>query len=153
MPATTFFTNTTWTVLIASVVGLVVARTALARIPGPVPLASGLLAVLVAVLASQSNFQGMAAAPLFVLCGLCVLLIHIGLLVLAARVFRFDLHLCGLASLAQIGGVASAPLLAATYSQALVPIAVLMAMLGLILGTGIGLFMASVLSALAPITG
>jgi uncharacterized membrane protein len=153
MPATTFFTTTTWTVLIASLVGLIVARTSLARIPGPVPLASGLLAVLVAVLASQSNFQGMADAPLFVLCGLCVLLIHVALLVAAARLFRFDLHLCGIASLAQIGGVASAPLLAATYSQALVPIGVLMAMLGLILGTGIGLFMANVLSALAPVTG
>jgi uncharacterized membrane protein len=40
--------------------------------------------------------------------------------------------------------------LAATYTPILVPIAVLLAMLGLILGTGIGLFMASVLSALAP---
>lgn len=153
MPATTFFTSTTWTVLIASVVGLVIARTGLAKIPGPVPLASALLAVLVAALASQSNFRGLADAPLFVLCGFCALLLHIGFLALAARLFRFDLHLCGIASLAQIGGVASAPLLAATYSQALVPIAVLLAMLGLILGTGIGLFMASVLSALAPITG
>jgi uncharacterized membrane protein len=153
MPVTTFFTATTWTVLIASVVGLIVARTPLARIPGPNPLASALLAVLVAVLASQSNFRGMAAAPLFVLCGFCVLLVHIVLLALAARVFRFDLQLCGIASLAQIGGVASAPLLAATYAQALVPVAVLLAMLGLILGTGIGLFMASVLSALAPVAG
>ena len=151
MPVTTFFTLTTWTVLAASIAGLLIARTRLARIPGPAPLASAMLAVLVALLASQSNFQGMAAAPVFVLCGLCVLLIHIVLLVSAARWFRFDLHLCGIASLAQIGGVASAPLLAATYAQALVPVAVLMAMLGLILGTGIGLFMASVLSALAPI--
>ena len=74
------------------------------------------------------------------------------LLALAARLFRFDLYLCGISSLAQIGGVASAPVLAATYSPVLVPIAVLLAMLGLILGTGIGLFMASVLSALAPVT-
>ena len=75
---------------------------------------------------------------------------HIALLALAARAFRFDLQLCGISSLAQIGGVASAPVLAATYTPILVPIAVLLAMLGLILGTGIGLFMASVLSALAP---
>ncbi len=68
-----------------------------------------------------------------------------------ARVFRFDLYLCGISSLAQIGGVASAPVLAATYSPVLVPIAVLLAMLGLIVGTGMGLFMASVLSSLAPV--
>lgn len=153
MPVTTFFTATTWTVLAASVAGLLVARMPLSAIPGPIPLASALLAVLVAVLASKSNFDGLAAAPLFVLCGFCVLLIHIGLLALAARLFHFDMHLCGIASLAQIGGVASAPLLAATYAQALVPVAILMAMLGLILGTGIGLLMASALSALAPVLG
>jgi len=68
-------------------------------------------------------------------------------------VFKFDMALCGIASLAQIGGVASAPILAATYSPVLVPIAVLLAMLGLILGTGVGLAMASVLSALAPGAG
>lgn len=153
MPVTTFFTVTTWTVLSATVAGLLLARTPLARIPGPGPLASALLAVLVAVLASKSNFEGMAAAPLFVLCAFSVLLIHVVLLALAAKLFKFDLHLCALASLAQIGGVASAPLLAATYSPALVPLAILMAMLGLILGTGIGLFMASALSALAPALG
>jgi uncharacterized membrane protein len=150
LPERAMLTPTSWVALIATLAGLVVARTPLARIPGPAPLASALLAMLVATLGSQSNFQGMAAAPLFVLCGLLTLAIHIGLLALAARVFRFDLYLCGISSLAGIGGVASAPVLAATYTPILVPIAVLLAMLGLILGTGIGLFMAQLLRALAP---
>ncbi|HEY5807580.1 MAG TPA: DUF819 family protein [Povalibacter sp.] len=150
MPVSTMLTQTSWTVLIATVVGLIVARTPLARIPGPTPLASALLALLVAVLASQSNFRGLASAPLFILCALLTMIIHIGLLALMARLLRFDMYLCGISSLAQIGGVASAPVLAATYSPVLVPIAVLLAMLGLIVGTGMGLFMASVLSGLAP---
>jgi uncharacterized membrane protein len=150
LPVSMMLTKTSWTVLIATLAGLIIARTPLARIPGPGPLAGALLAMLVAVLASQSNFAGMASAPLFVLCGLLALAIHVGLLALAARAFRFDLQLSGISSLAQIGGVASAPVLAATYTPILVPIAVLLAMLGLILGTGIGLFMANVLSALAP---
>jgi uncharacterized membrane protein len=128
-----------------------VARTPLARIPGPASIASALLAILVAVLASQSNFQGITSAPLFALCGLCTLVIHILLLALAARAFRFDMYLCGVSSLAQIGGVATAPALAATYSAVLVPIAALLAMLGLVLGTGIGLMMAKVLSTFAPV--
>jgi uncharacterized membrane protein len=150
LPVSSMMTKTSWTVLIATLAGLIVARTPLARIAGPAPLASALLAVLVAVLASQSNFQGMAAAPLFILCAATAMLLHIALLALAARVFRFDMYLCGISSLAQIGGVATAPVLAATYSPILVPIAVLLAMLGLILGTGMGLMMANVLSALAP---
>jgi len=150
LPTSGFFTVTSWTVLLATLVGLIVARTPLARIAGPAPIGSALLALLVAVLASQSNFSGIAAAPLFVACGFATLIVHVALLALAARVFKFEMSLCGIASLAQIGGVASAPILAATYSSVLVPIAVLLAMLGLILGTGVGLFMASVLSSLAP---
>jgi uncharacterized membrane protein len=150
LPTSGFFTTTSWTVLLATIVGLIVARTPLARVAGAAPIGGALLAVLVAVLASQSNFTGIAAAPLFVLCGLVTLLVHIVLLSLIARLFKFEMSLCGIASLAQIGGVASAPILAATYSPVLVPIAVLLAMLGLILGTGVGLMMASVLSALAP---
>jgi uncharacterized membrane protein len=150
LPTSGFFTTTSWTVLLATLAGLIVARTPLARIAGPAPIGSALLALLVAVLASQSNFSGIAAAPIFVLCGLVTLALHVGLMSLAARAFKFEMSLCGIASLAQIGGVASAPILAATYSPILVPIAVLLAMLGLILGTGVGLMMASVLSALAP---
>jgi uncharacterized membrane protein len=150
MPVSTMLTPTSWTVLIATIAGLILARTPLARIPGPATLGGALLALLVAVLASQSNFHGLATAPLFILCAFCTMLVHIALLALLAKIFRFDLYLCGISSLAQIGGVASAPILAATYSPVLVPIAVLLAMLGLVMGTGIGLLMANVLSALAP---
>lgn len=150
MPVSTMLTRTSWTVLLATLAGLIVARTPLARIPGPTALAGALLALLVAVLASQSNFHGLATAPVFILCAFFTIVIHIVLLTVLARVFRFDMYLCGISSLAQIGGVASAPVLAATYSPVLVPIAVLLAMLGLILGTGMGLVMAGILSALAP---
>ncbi|MEO6066110.1 MAG: DUF819 family protein, partial [Lysobacterales bacterium] len=109
MPVATMFTQTSWTVLFATLAGLAIARTPLARVSGPTPLASALLACLVAVLGSQSNFEGMSAAPLFVLVGFCVLALHAMLLLGAARLFRFDLHLCGIASLAGIGGAATAP--------------------------------------------
>jgi len=153
IPPTGFFTATSWTVLMATILGLLVARTPLANLAGAAPLGSALLAVLVAVLASQSNFTGIATAPIFVVCGFVVLIIHVALLTLAAKVFRLEMKLCGIASLAQIGGVASAPILAAMYSPVLVPVAVLLAMLGLVLGTGVGLGMASLLSAFAPGAG
>jgi uncharacterized membrane protein len=58
MPTSTMLTKTSWTVLFATVAGLLVARTPLARVPDPAATGSALLALLVAVLASQSNFQG-----------------------------------------------------------------------------------------------
>ena len=150
MPVSGYFTTTSWTVLFATVLGLIVARTPLARAT-PGAIASALLALLVAVLASQSSFAGLGKAPMFVLAGFLVLALHGLMLAGCAKVFRFDLHLAGIASLAQVGGPASAPVLAAAYDKVLVPIAVLLAMLGLVLGTGVGLAMARILGALAPV--
>jgi uncharacterized membrane protein len=150
LPTSSMFTANSWTVLIATIAGLTVARTPLAQVPGPTVLGGALLALLVATLGSQSSFSGIAAVPVFLACGFAILIVHIALLALAARAFRFEMHLCGIASLAQIGGIASAPVLAALYAPRLVPIAVLLAMLGLVLGTGVGLGMAHLLSGLAP---
>ena len=135
-------TATSWTMLIATVVGLVVARTPLARFPGAADARQRAAALLVAVLASQSNFAGMAPRR----CSCCAACSSADPRAAAGacrRAFRFDLYLCGISSLAHIGGVASAPVLAATYSPALVPVAVLLALLGYVLGTGFGLSMAA----------
>lgn len=149
LPSSSMLTATTWTILLATVAGLCIAHTPLARFAGASAVSGTLLLVVVAVLASQSNFSGIAAAPMYLACGLSILAIHAVLLALAARLFHFDLYLCGISSLAHIGGVAATPILAASYSPPLVPVGVLLALLGYILGTGFGLLMARVLSMLA----
>lgn len=141
--------TTTWTILIATGLGLLAAHTPLARFPGAGAISGALLIAVVAVLASQSNFEGIASAPLYLLCGVTIIVLHAILLAFAARVFHFDLYLCGIASLAHIGGVAATPILAASYSRALVPVGILLALLGYVLGTGFGLLVASILSSLA----
>jgi len=149
LPTSSMITATTWTILLATAAGVIVAHTPLARFPGASAVSGALLISVVAVLASQSTFEGIASAPLYVLCGVSVIAIHAVLLVLAARVFHFDLYLCGISSLAHVGGVAATPVLAASYAPVLVPVGVLLALLGYILGTGFGLVMATVLSSLA----
>lgn len=151
LPVSSMVTATTWAILLATTAGLVVAHTPLARLPGAGALSGALLLAVVAILASQSNFEGIAAAPLYVLCGVTIIALHALLLALAARVFHFDLFLCGIASLAHIGGVAATPLLAASYSRSLVPVGILLGLLGYILGTGFGLLVATVLSTLASV--
>lgn len=151
LPTTGMVSAMTWTIIIATLAGLVVAHTPLARFPGANQVSGALLIFVVAVMASQSNFDGIATAPLYLLCGACILAIHAGVMLLAARLFHFDMYLCGICSLAHVGGVAASPVLAATYSAALVPVAVLLALLGYILGTGFGLLMATVLSSMAPV--
>ncbi len=150
LPTSSMISHNTWTILIATAAGLIAAHSPLARFPGASAVSGALLIGVVAVLASQSNFQGIAAAPMYLACGVCIIAIHAALLALAARLFHFDLYLCGISSLAHIGGVAATPLLAASYSPVLVPVGILLSLLGYILGTGFGLVMATLLSMLAP---
>ncbi len=149
LPTSSMLSPTTWAILLATGAGLVAAHTPLARYPGASTISGTLLLGVVAVLASQSNFHGIGAAPLYVLCGFTILAVHALLLVGCARLFHFDLYLCGISSLAHIGGVAATPILAASYSPALVPVGILLALLGYIVGTGFGLVVASVMSMLA----
>jgi len=153
LPQSDMLSATSWTLLLVTVAGLLCARTPLARLPGSAPLGSALLAVVVAALASQSTFAGLASAPLFVLAGFCILAVHAALMLMMAKLFRFDLFACSVCSLANIGGVASAPLLAALHAPALAPVGVLLAMLGYVLGTGLGIALAPLLQQVAAWLG
>lgn len=146
LPTTTFFTQSTWSVLIATVAGVVAAMTPLGKTPGISLLANLLLYTIVALIASRANFGELTQAPLYIFAGFLILLVHAVLLALIARIFKLDLFTCGVASLANIGGVASAPILAAAYSEVLIPIGVLMSMMGYIIGTGGGLLVGKILS-------
>lgn len=144
LPESDVLSASSWTMLLATGFGLLASLTPLRRVAGSMPISSALLAVVVAALASSATFSGLTSAPLFILSGFMVLALHGLMMIMAARLFRFDLALCGIASLANVGGVASAPLLAAAYSPVLAPLGVLLAMLGYLLGTGGGLLLASV---------
>jgi len=148
LPASSFFTATTWSVLLTTVLGVACAMTALGRIPGSSRLSNLMLYIIVALIASRANFAELTQAPIYIAAGFLILLIHGLCMVVAARIFKLDLFTCGLASLANIGGVASAPILAAAYSEVLIPIGVLMAMLGYIVGTGGGLLVGKFMSML-----
>jgi len=148
-PASDFFSQTTWTVLIVTVFGAVGAMTKLGGVPGSSELGNMLLYGVVALIASRANFAELTQAPIFIAAGFMILLIHGVFMLAAAKLFKLDLFSCGVASLANVGGVASAPILAAAYSRALIPIGVLMAMLGYIIGTGGGLLIGKILLSLS----
>jgi uncharacterized membrane protein len=74
------------------------------------------------------------------------MLIHLIIMLLLGKLFKYDLFTLGVASLANIGGMASAPMLAAAYNRALIPIGVIMALIGSFLGTYFGMIVAKILS-------
>jgi uncharacterized membrane protein len=53
---------------------------------------------------------------------------------IGARLLRVNVHTAALASIANVGGVASAPVVAAAHRASLVPAAVLLAMIGNVIG-------------------
>ena len=147
-PQGEFLSGSTWTVLIATVCGVVCAMTPIAKIPGASQISNVMLYTIVGLIASRANFAELTQAPIYIISGFCILGIHFLVLTIVAKLLKLDLFTCGVASLANIGGVASAPILAAAYSEALIPIGVLMALLGYIIGTGGGLMVGRILSIL-----
>jgi len=121
LPKTTFLTGTTWTVLFATIAGVICAMTPLGKLPGSNQLSNVMLYTIVGLIASRANFGELAQAPVYIISGFVILAIHGIILTITAKIFKLDLFTCGIASLANIGGGASAPILAASYMEVLVP--------------------------------
>ena len=116
---------------------------------GTTAFASLLLYILIALIGSHASLQGLTDVPRYLAAAAAILLLHALLMLLLARVFRLSLFSIGVASLANIGGVASAPILAAAYHRQLVGAAVIMAVMGYLVGTVVGLLIASGLAGIA----
>ena len=142
----TFFDKATWTVLIVTLLGVLLAMTPFGKLKGTEEISNVLLYVVIALIASRADLASMGNAPMWLLTGLIILLIHIAFMLVLAKVFRLDIFTCAVASLANIGGTATAPVLAGTYSSALVPVGIIMALLGYVIGTGGGLIVAQIMS-------
>ncbi len=149
MPTTNFLTKTTWIVIFATIAGILTGLTPLNREKSAQPLANIMLYFIVALIASRANFGELREAPIYIFTGFTIILIHASIMVIFAKIFKLDLFSLGVASLSNIGGVASAPILAGAYNKALIPIGVLMAMMGYIIGTFVGLGVAKVLEIIA----
>ena len=136
------FDSATYRIVLISILGLVLAMTPVGKIAGAAELSNVMLYMVVALIASRASFMELLAEGMawWILAGFVILAIHGLLMVLAAKVFKLDMFTCGVASLANIGGTASAPILAAAYSGNLVSVGVLMALMGYVVGTfgGIG---------------
>ena len=135
-----------WSVILATLSAMVFSFSPLAKIKGIQTTASGMLYLLIALIASRADISFDMHLLNYLFMGIGILFIHALLMVVLAKVFKLDLFSISVASLANIGGIASAPILSAAYSQSLVGIGVLMATLGYIIGTFGALFLAEVLS-------
>jgi uncharacterized membrane protein len=136
------FSAKTWQILILTTVALGLASTPLRKIPGTGALSMALVYTYLSMIGAQADIRDAASAPYFMLAGLICIILHLGLVVLASKLFRIDVHLAAIASVAAIGGAASAPVVAAYHKKELVPVSIILALGGYALGNYLGLLAA-----------
>ena len=88
--------------------------------------------------------------PVMFLAGLVWISIHGGLMLLMLKITKAPTFFMAVGSQSNIGGAASAPVVAAAFHPALAPVGVLLAVLGYALGTYGGYLSALMMQAVAP---
>ncbi len=133
--------ESTWRIIVASTLGIVLSFTPLRRLErfGATKAGYAMLFFVLACIGARADFSRFAEVPILLLAGAVWVLIHAGVLVAASRLVRAPMFLTATASQANIGGPASAPIVAEAYQPGLANVGLLMAILGNIIGTYLGL--------------
>ena len=128
--------HTTWTVLIVVTVGLMLSFTPVHNLEqyGASTVGFGALYLLVGAIGAQADLAAVLETPAFLLAGSLWIAIHVAILLGVARLIRAPLFFVAVGSMANIGGAASAPVVAGIYNPALAPVGLLMGVAGYILG-------------------
>lgn len=132
----TIISNTTWAVLIIVTGGLALSFTPLREYEkvGASAFGYSALYLLLAGIGAQADLKAVLDAPLYLAAGALWLSIHIVILLVAARIVKAPLFFVATGSMANVGGAASAPVVAGVYHPAMAPVGLLMAVAGYILG-------------------
>ena len=140
-----------WVVVIATTIGLVLSftRARLLEGAGASKVGSAALYVLVATIGMHMDLGALLDRPwLFALGGIWIS-VHAALMLIVAKLIRAPLFFMAVGSQANIGGAASAPVIASAFHPALAPVGVLLAVLGYALGTYCAYLAGLVLQAMA----
>ncbi len=136
------FGVTTTRILLVTTLALMLSTTAASKLPNSTAMGTALIYIFVAGMGARASVAGLAEAPMFVAGAFVWIFIHGLFCVAGAWLFRVDIHSVAIASAANIGAAASAPIVAAHHRPNLVPASILMALLGYAMG-----------NYLAPLTG
>lgn len=126
-----------WIVVIATTGGLLLSFTPARKLEGAGAsrIGSLLLYVLVASIGMKMDVLSIFDNPGLFLVGLIWMFIHASIMIGVAKVIRAPFFLLAVGSQANVGGAASAPIVASAFNPALAPVGVLLAVLGYALGT------------------
>lgn len=136
-------TTSSWKILLITTMGILLSLTPARHIPASHELAMALVYIFVANMGAKADVSGLTgSAAWFILACYIWIVIHGVFCLLGAYLLRVDIYSTAIASAANIGGAASAPVVAAHHNEKLVPVSILMAIMGYAIGT-YGAFLAA----------
>ncbi len=126
-----------WIVVFATAFGVALSFTRIRNLEGAgaSKIGSVFIYILVATIGMHMNVMAIFNDPGLFLVGIVWMLIQVALLLLVAKLIRAPYFFVAVGSTANVGGAASAPVVAAAFHPALAPVGVLLAVLGYVLGT------------------
>jgi uncharacterized membrane protein len=133
-----------WTVILVTTMGVAISYTPLRRYEGAGAsrIGSMFLYLLVASIGAKAQFAKVLDVPVLLLIGIVWIIIHAVILLVVRYLLKAPLFYMAVGSQANIGGAASAPIVAGSFHPSLAPVGALMGVAGYVLGTYAGLLCA-----------
>lgn len=141
-----------WLIVLATTMGVLLSFTPAKKLEGAGASKVGTLFIfiLVATIGLKMDLSAIVAYRGLFLVGLIWMAFHVGLLFLVGYLIRAPYFFLAVGSKANIGGAASAPVVAAAFHPALAPVGVLLAVFGYVLGTYAAWFCGYLMQTVAP---
>lgn len=126
-----------WLVVIATTGGLILSATKLRKYEGrgASKIGSIFIYILVATIGMKMELEKAIEEPQLILVGIIWMLVHVLILFAVAKLIKAPFFFVAVGSKANIGGAASAPIVAAAFHPSLASVGALLAVLGYALGT------------------
>jgi len=126
-----------WMIVFATTVGLILSFTKARNLEGvgASKVGSSFLYILIATIGMKMDIRMILDAPVYFILGAIWMLIHAGLMLVVAKLIKAPLFYMAVGSQANVGGAASAPIVASSFHPSLAPVGVLLAVLGYTVGT------------------
>ena len=141
-----------WLILIATTIGMLLSFTKVRKLEGygTTKFGSLFIYLLVATIGMKMDITAIVSNPGLFLVGVIWIMVHMSLLVIVAWLIKAPFFFVAVGSQANVGGAASAPIVAAAFHASLAPVGVLLAVLGYALGTYGAYISALLMQAVAP---
>lgn len=126
-----------WVIVLATAGGIALSftRARTLEAAGASKIGSVFVYILVASIGLHMDVTAIVDAPKYFLIGAIWMLIHAGLMLFVAKLLKAPVFYMAVGSQANVGGAASAPVVASAFHPSLAPVGVLLAVMGYALGT------------------